>query len=100
VNGVCLKIAVATNSLFLGETEEDQMADKLYQVSADHVEEKYRANKKVVSVHEHQGKFSAEANPYGGRGTEFDTPEKAIRSLLGDNGCTNIRIEYGPDPER
>jgi hypothetical protein len=86
--------------LFLGERDEDQMADKLYQVSADHVEEKYRANKKVVSVHEHQGKFSAEANLYGSRGTEFDTPEKAIRSLLGDNGCTNIRIEYGPNPER
>jgi hypothetical protein len=58
------------------------------------------ASPKVVSVHEHQGKFSAEANPYGSRGTEFDTPEKTIRSLLGDNGCTNIRIEYGPNPER
>lgn len=67
------------------------MANQLCVVSADHIAEQYRADRKVVRIHEWKGRFSATASPYGS-GKEFATVDEAVRSLLGDNGCTNIRI--------
>ena len=69
----------------------------IFFVSADHVSPKFRAERKAVDVHrdgtaERPRGFFADATPYG-CGKTYRTAEEAVRGLLSDNGCTNIRIE-------
>lgn len=64
----------------------------IYRVSADHVAADYRAASKPVLVAEDSdGTFFATASPYG-CGKSAATAEDAIRSLLSDNACDNIKI--------
>lgn len=74
----------------------------IYRVSAEHSHPEYAANSKSVLVSQDRidKTFSAMAAPYG-CGKSKATAEDAIRSLLGDNGCTRIVIsgpfKSGPD---
>lgn len=72
------------------------MPKTIFFVTADHVAEKYRANRLPVDVHQAgvsqlEG-FFADASPYG-CGKTYPTAKQAVRGLLSDNGCTNIQIE-------
>jgi hypothetical protein len=82
-------------------------------VSADHLSPKYRLDNMAFHVdgdarvaevegagrvgyydgrrHGYAEEFYADLHPFG-CGKSFATAEAAIRSLLQDNGCTNIRI--------
>jgi hypothetical protein len=75
------------------------MADDIYEVSADHVDENLRADRMIVRVWRIRGKFVAHAKPYGSS-LEFDTPAEAIHKLFSASGCTNIRIISSTVTER
>jgi hypothetical protein len=70
-------------------------AGHVYLVTADHGEEKYRAEERPVVVWREDGGFSASAFPYG-RYVGAPTPERAILQLLERSGCTNVRIDFSP----
>lgn len=79
-----------------------------FRISANHVSAKYRLPSRIVTVDEFNHEFrvttrtssnpaypvryTATARGFG-CGKDCATPEDAIRDLLMDNGCTNIRIE-------
>ena len=70
-------------------------------VSADHISPEYRADRLPVRVSPWKNPnaaetFSAYAAGYGS-GKTYATPESAIRGLLAENGCTNIRIHAEPE---
>jgi hypothetical protein len=70
----------------------------VYIVNADHVSSKYRAINLRVTVSQYADApgnpvlYFADAPLYG-CGKNATTPERAIYSLLGDNGCTNIQCK-------
>lgn len=67
----------------------------IYIVNADHVAPEYRATNKEIDVREdNYGEgpvYYANAHPYG-CGKNDKTPEGAIKRLLSENGCKNIRV--------
>lgn len=67
-----------------------------YIVSADHVALDYAATHKRIRVGSTPNEkgvrvYYADAAPYG-CGKNQPTPEAAIKTLLRDNGCSNIKI--------
>lgn len=73
--------------------------DRVYEVSADHSDEEYRANREIVTVNETDAKFVATARSEQRYGSSppCNTPEEAIQKLFGAKGCTNIRVIYSSD---
>lgn len=84
------KLFDAVNSLVA-----DDQPHFYFTVSADHVCDKYAAHARIVKVSRDQDKYFATSDNYG-CGKSYATKEAAIRGLLLDNGCTNIRITAKP----
>lgn len=64
----------------------------LYNVTADHVSPEYAVNGGVDVVYDPYSKTYAATTYEHGCGKSQPTPEQAIRSLLLENGCSNITI--------
>lgn len=73
------------------------MSTYLVTVSASHVAPEYRLDNAEIRVSAARGPFGAEtvfyaSAPKFGCGRNCHTPADAIRSLLSDNGCSDIRV--------
>ena len=72
----------------------DALIDGLeYFVSADHVIAEYGCKDRParISKDAYTGKYSASISGYG-CSKSYSAPAVAIYAMLGDHGCTNIRI--------
>ncbi len=68
------------------------MKRHFFRVSASHVSKTYSFVRERVRVNEDADGFAA-THPMLGYGKTFSTPEAAIRHLLEDHACTDIRVE-------
>ncbi len=70
-----------------------------YLVSADHVVAEYACRDLPVVVTD-DGEYGFYANASGyGMSKNYKTAESAIRSMLADHACTNVRISKAPADE-
>jgi hypothetical protein len=65
-----------------------------YIFSAEHVTERFTFQNEIIRVSEDtfENSFYADHNELG-CSRSYDTPEKAIRMMLLQHGCTDIKIE-------